>query len=173
MTNSKIDYHTTNLAILAVRYAMGKSTPAAWQVIEAMKAKWAEIHPNTQAQIVKEIVRDLPCVIIADDVHAEWMGFLEWEKSQTSILFLVQGRFSGFCQLRLALDKSAMERLLESDSMLDIFEAYPPMPAPQAADEKRRWEELWAKYHWAGGWFDLPSEDSWAFRDCARFAGKS
>jgi hypothetical protein len=74
----KIDYHTTNLAIFAVRYAMGRSTPAAGQVIEGLKAKWAEIHPNTQAQIVKEIVRDLPCVIIADDVRAEWMGFLEW-----------------------------------------------------------------------------------------------
>jgi hypothetical protein len=77
MTN-KFDYHTTNLAIFAVRYAMGKSTPAAWQVIEAMKAKWAEIDPSTQAQIVKEIVKDLPTAIIADNVHAEWMGFLEW-----------------------------------------------------------------------------------------------
>jgi hypothetical protein len=77
MTN-KFDYHTTNLAIFAARYAMGKSTPAAGQVIEGLKAKWAEIHPNTQAQIVKEIVRDLPTAIIADDVHAEWIEFIDW-----------------------------------------------------------------------------------------------
>ena len=76
--DNKIDYHTTNLAIFAVRYAMGRSTPAAGQVIEGLRAKWAEIDQNTQAQIVKEIARDLPTSIIADDVHAEWMGFLEW-----------------------------------------------------------------------------------------------
>lgn len=171
MTN-KFDYHTTNLAILAARYAMGKSTPAAWQVIEAMKAKWAEIAPNTQAQIVKEIAKDLPTAIIADDVHAEWMEFLEWEKNRTTILLLVHNKLSGLFKLSIAADKSAIDALLESDPNLGLSAVYPPMLAAETDATLARWQGLWEDYRRVSEWIDLPSDYDYVFQDCARIAEK-
>lgn len=71
---SKIDYHTTNLAIFAVRYALPRQTAAPWEVINALKAKWAEIDTQTQAQIVKEVVKTAPL----SGSPEEWQAFVKW-----------------------------------------------------------------------------------------------